>query len=141
MSTHTNDNWKVTTPCGEVIVFNRDVGVCNHMPYIDLRKHTVGLVMLETVEKNMEMFTKKEIEKAQLARVVQRRCAHPSDEHTKEIVSQRSLKNIPIRTSDIANAKALLGTSVPGLKGWTMRKMVKGGFPVDRVLIPEDSTG
>ena len=34
--------------------------------------HAEGLVMLEAVEKNMEMFTKREIEKAQLARVVQR---------------------------------------------------------------------
>ena len=42
------------------------------MPYIDLREHAEGLVMLETVEKNMEIFTKREIEKAQLARVVQR---------------------------------------------------------------------
>ena len=87
------------------------------MPYIDLREHAEGLVMLETVEKNMEMFTKKEIERAQLARVVQRRCAHPTDEHMKQIISQRSLKNIPVRTSDVANAKALFGTSVPGLRG------------------------
>ena len=101
---------------GEVIAFERDVRVCNRMPYIDLCEHAEGLVMLETVEKNMEMFTKKEIEKAQLARVVQRRCAHPTDEHMKEIVSQQSLKNIPIRTSDIANTKALFGTSVSGLK-------------------------
>ena len=42
------------------------------MPYIDLREHAEGLVMLETVEKNMDMFTKKEIECAQLARAVQR---------------------------------------------------------------------
>ena len=94
--------------------------------------------MFETVEKNMEIFPKKEIEKAQLARVVQQRCAHPTDKHMKEIVSQRSLKNIPIRTSDIANAKTLLGTSVSGLKGWTTQKRVKGGFPVARVSIPEE---
>ena len=70
VSTHTDDDWKVTTSRGEVIVFKRDVGICNRMPYIDLREHAEGLVMLETVEKNMEMFTKKEMERAQLARVV-----------------------------------------------------------------------
>ena len=83
--------------------------------------------MLETVENNMAMFTKKEIECAQLARVVQRQTGHPTDEHMEQLVSQRSLKNIPIRTSDIANAKALFGTSVPGLKGWTTRKRSRGG--------------
>ena len=71
VSTHTDDDWKVTTPWGEVIVFEHEVGVCNRMPYIDLREHAEGLVMLETVEKNMEMFTKREIERAQLADVVQ----------------------------------------------------------------------
>ena len=94
--------------------------------------------MLETVEENTEMFTKKEIEKAQLARVVQRRCAHPTDEHMKEIVSQRSLKNNPVSIPDIANAKSLHGPSVAGLKGRMTRKRVKGGFPVDRVSIPEE---
>ena len=97
------------------------------MSYIDLREHTEGLVMLETVEKNMEMFTKKEIEKAQLARVVQRRCAHPTDEHMKQIVSQRSLKNIPSSTNGLVNAETLHGPSVPGLKGWAARKKVGGG--------------
>ena len=104
------------------------------MPYIDLRDHAECLVILETVEKNMEMFTKKEIERARLSRAVQVQIGHPTDEHMKNIVSQQSLKNIPIRISDIANAKALFGTSVPGLKGWTTRKKARG-FLVDRVSI------
>ena len=83
----------MTTPRGEVIVFKRDIGICNRMSYIDLREHAEGLVMLETGEKNMEMFTKKEIERAQLARVVQRRTGHPTDEHMNQIISQRSLKS------------------------------------------------
>ena len=97
VSTHTDDEWKGTTPRGEVIVFKRDTGVCNRMLYIDLREHAEGLVMCETVQKNMDMFTKKDIERAELARVVQRQLGHPTNEHMKNIVSQRSLKNIPIR--------------------------------------------
>ena len=123
---------------GKIIVFKRGVGICNRMPYIDLREHVEGLVMPETAEKNMEMFTKKEIERARLSRAVQVQIGHPTDEHMKNIVSQQSLKNILVSIPDIANAKTLLGTSVPGLKGWTTRKGVKGGFPVDRVSIPEE---
>ena len=118
VSTHTDEDWKVTTPRGEVIVFARDTGICNRMPYIDLREHAEGLVMLEAVEKNMEMFTNREIEKAQLARVVQRQFAHRTDKYMKQIVSQQSLKNIPISTTDIANAKTLLGRHLrPRTKG------------------------
>ena len=104
---------------------------------MDLRVRAEGLVVLETAEKNMEIFTKKEIECAKLARAVQRRIGHHADKHMKNIVSQRSLKNIPIIISDIANTEALFGTSVPGLKGWATRKKVRG-FPVDRVSIPAE---
>ena len=93
--------------------------------------------MLETVEENMKMFTKREIERAQAARAAQRQMAHPTDKHFKQIVSQRSLKNLPVSTTDIANAKALLGTSVSGLKGWMTRKKVRGPT-VERVSIPEE---
>ena len=126
VSTHTDNKWKVTTPQGEVFVFKRDIGICNSMPYID---HAEGHVMLETTEKNMEIFTKKELERAQIACVVQQRCAYPTDEHLKQIVIQRSLKNIPIRNPVIANARTLLGTSVLGLKGWTTRKKGQRGVP------------
>ena len=39
VSTHTDGDWKVTTLRGKVIVFNRDIGIYNRMPYIDLREH------------------------------------------------------------------------------------------------------
>ena len=93
--------------------------------------------MLETAKKNMEGYTKKEIEKAELSRTVQRRIGHPTSKHLKQIVSQRSLKNIPISTTDVANAKAILGPSVAGAKGWTSRKRARG-FSVERVSIPRD---
>ena len=85
VSTHTDDKWKVKIPRGEFIVFKRDIGVCNCMPYIDLRENAEGLFMLETVQTNMEIFTKKEIERAELARaVVQQRTGHPTDKHMKQ---------------------------------------------------------
>ena len=137
VTTHTDDEWKVITPQGGVIVFARDTGMCNRMPYIDLREHTEGLVMLETVEKNMKMFTKRVIERAQAARAAQRQMGHPMDKDYRQIVSQRLLKNLPFSATDLANAKALLGTSVSGLKGWTTRKKVRGST-VERVSIPEE---
>ena len=97
-----------------------------HIPDVERQGRPLpdeDLVMLETVEENMKMFTKREIERAQAARAAQRQMAHPTDEHFKQIVSQRSLKNLPFSTADIANAKTLLGTSVAGLKGWTTRKL------------------
>ena len=93
--------------------------------------------MLETVEENMKMFTKREIERAQAVRAAQRPMAHPTDKHFKQIVSQRSTKNLPCSTADIANAKTLYGPDVAGLKGRTTRKKVRGAT-VERVSIPEE---
>ena len=41
-------------------MFLNAIVICNRMPYIDLHEHVEGLVMLETVEKNVEMFTERE---------------------------------------------------------------------------------
>ena len=119
------------------MVFKRDTGVCKGMPYIDLREQREGHVMIETVEKNMEGFTKKEIDRAELSRVVQRRIGHPTSKHLQQIVSQQSLKNVPIRSTDVANAKSIFGPSVAGLKGSTTRKRTGGNKPEERVRIPE----
>ena len=115
VSTHTDRDWEVITPKEDVVTFKRDTGICKVMPY---------------------GFSKKEIEHAELSHVVQRQIGHPIDEHLKQIVSQRCLKNTPIRSSDVANAKVMFGPSVAGLKEWTNRKKTRE-FTVDRVLILE----
>ena len=55
VSTHTHEDWVVTTPDGKDITFKRDKGVCTGMPYIDLRDQKEGLVMIETVQKIWEV--------------------------------------------------------------------------------------
>ena len=53
VSTHPHVDWVVTTPEGKDITFKRDEGVCTGMPYINLRYQKEGLVIIETVRKNM----------------------------------------------------------------------------------------
>ena len=113
--------------------------MCKGMPYVDLHDHKEGLVMIETAEKNFEGFTKREIEKAILARKVQSRIGHPPDGRFKEIVSlsENGLKNCPIDVSNIDVSNAIFGPNRAGLKGRTTRKK-----PVrtreQRVSIPLD---
>ena len=42
---NTKRNWVVTTPEGKEIVFKRDTGLCDRMPYIDLRDNDDGVIM------------------------------------------------------------------------------------------------
>ena len=63
VSTHTKGDWVVTNPKGKKIVFKRDTGVCNRMPYIDLRENMEGFAMIETIRKQFDGATNKEIER------------------------------------------------------------------------------
>ena len=67
VSSHTKKDWVVFTPKGKIFFFKRDTGVTKIMPYIDLHTNTAGLVMIKAVRKNLESYTKKEIEKATLS--------------------------------------------------------------------------
>ena len=49
------------------------------MPYIDIREHTAGVAMLQTVQDNIKNFTPQEIKDATIAREAQAKLGHPSD--------------------------------------------------------------
>ena len=85
VATHTDGDWVVLTPDGKRIVFKRDTGMCKGMPYIDLRTHKLGVALVETVRKNFSVFTKREIEKAKLSRVVQSIIGHPPTNISKSL--------------------------------------------------------
>ena len=59
----------MTTPEGKDITFKRDKGVCTGMPYINLRDQKEGLVMIETVRKNMGGNTPEKTKGAHLASI------------------------------------------------------------------------
>ena len=41
--------WVLVTPGGKKIVLKRDTGLCNRMPYIDMREHKEVFALLQTV--------------------------------------------------------------------------------------------
>ena len=76
----------MTTPEGVTITFKRDTGICEGMPYIDLREENTGLTMIQTICQNFEGFTGREVLQAKLAREVQSQIGHPPDEKFKQII-------------------------------------------------------
>ena len=115
-------NCIVTTPQGKEIVFRKDTGMCEGMPYIDIREHQEGVAMLETVQKNFEGYTKKQVENATLARKMQAMLAHPPYEKFKDTVSHKSLSNCRVRVDDITNAHAIFIPNHSILKGAKVRQ-------------------
>ena len=55
----TNTEWAVYTPSGTKIPFKRDKGLCNRMPYVDMREQKEAFAMVETVRSNFEGYTKR----------------------------------------------------------------------------------
>ena len=106
------------------------------MPYIDIREHHQGISMIETVQKNFEGVTKKQLNKAIMARVLQRRIGHPPEERYKEIVSLHA--KCPVSITDITNARAIFGRNRSGLRGRTVRDTAVVPVKEQRVAIPKD---
>ena len=93
------------------------------MPYIDLRDNQEGIAMIETVYKTFAGATKREIERAYLARTMQHRIGHPTDERFKEIVSlgKNGLCNCLITASDVSNVPVIFGPNHPRIQVATTR--------------------
>ena len=60
---NTNRDWVVTTPEGKTLFFQKDVGMCEIMPYLDVLGNHDAFVMIQTIRKNFGMFTEKQVEK------------------------------------------------------------------------------
>jgi hypothetical protein len=90
----TGGEWQALSPNGQLLTFKKDKGLCNGMPYLDMSnpnehisKVPEGFTFVETVRKNMEGFTKEEVQRATLARDAMAMMAHPPMDKMKHLVS------------------------------------------------------
>ena len=94
---------------------------------------------IQTVPKNKEGFTKKQILRATIARALQHNLSFPTVENFKAIVQANGIRNCPITVEDIANAEKIFGPSVSGLKGKTKRRKPKAAeetfVPIPKELL------
>ena len=118
-------------------MFKRDKGLCNRMPYIDMRKHKEAFALLQTVRENFEGFIQRQVKQAKLARRAQAMVGHPTDDKFKQMVSSRSFTNCRVKVRDVTNARAIFGPYLPGLGGKTIRQKPERVDP-EYIGIPRD---
>ena len=94
-----------------------------------------GIAMVETVRKNFNGFTAKEVKDATYARKAQGMVGSPSDDEFASMVS--TMKNCPIKRSDIANATAIFGPNRNVLRGKAVRRRPER-VEADFIQIPRD---
>ncbi|KAL7464346.1 hypothetical protein ACHAXS_004675, partial [Conticribra weissflogii] len=82
----TSGNFIVHTTSGDIIFHRNEIG----LPYIDLKQDNKGLCLIDTVRKNYEGYTKKEIARANEARKAMAKIGHPTEREFAELTSQGS---------------------------------------------------
>ena len=90
---------------------------------------------VQTVKRNKELFTKKEIAGADKSRVVQERIAWPSDKEYTTIISNNELHNSELSQDDISRAKQVYGPAPPLTLG-TKTRVNPFSPNIKRVEIP-----
>ena len=94
--------------------------------------------LLSTVKSNKSYFTRKEIEGADKARLLQAKLGWPSTADLKRYINNNLIINCPITSDDIARADAIYGPQIPLLKGKTVRQRPEHINNVPRVPLPND---
>ena len=124
ISYETGGDWVVRTPEGKSLRFQRDTGMTHGFPYLDLSDaaNLEGYSCVQTMRKKYEGFTKREVEKAILARKMQLRIGIPSDREFMKLVSRNQIKNADFTVQDIANALVIFGPCLENTRGKTVRR-------------------
>jgi hypothetical protein len=79
--------------------------------------------MVQTVEENKSLFTKRQVEDAENARILIRRLGYPSVTDIRILIDKGGIINAPVTTYDVNFAQQILGPDIPTIKGKT--KLVK----------------
>ena len=97
------------------------------LTYIDLDAsfYDAATTLVQTVCSNYEGFTKKDIKAANAAHKLQGMIGSPSEKDYGGMVSSNMIKNCPIDSTDISNARAIFGPDLASVRGKTVRRKHK----------------
>ena len=101
------------------------------------------MMLVQTIRKNFEGFTKREVERAKEVRKLHNHLGQLSETELKGMLQEKDkvshalLRNCDLTLTDMENAKAIFGPSVPRLKGTSVRTKPVRAEP-NFVKIPRD---
>jgi hypothetical protein len=95
------------------------------------------MVMVNTVYRNFEGYTKQDLEKAKEARRLQGMVGNPTEREFIGMVCEKLIANCPVTVRDVDNANRIFGPDLANLRGKTTR-MKPDRVRVEYVEIPRD---
>ncbi len=116
-----------------MLVHNQD----NQPDMADETMKKENCMVVPTVRKNFEGFTKHEIKKAQEARRLQGMIRNPTNREFEKMVRAKLIANCPITAHNIKNANQIFGPDLANLRGKTTRSKPEH-VRVEYVKIPRD---
>ena len=104
---------------------------------LKLNKEEKSNNMIQTVDENKIVYTKRQMERAKVARKLYHIVGSPTLEAFKATLKSNIIKNCPVTAADVDIAEKIYGPAISTLKGKTTRKTPK---PVvaDEVMIPSE---
>ena len=85
--------------------------------YLDASVYDAATILVQTVRSNYEGFTKKEIKAAKAVCKLQGMIGSPSEKDYGGMVSSNMIKNCPIDSTDVSNARAIFGPELASIRG------------------------
>ena len=104
---------------GNITTFKRDASGLFTTPV------EYDVAMLNTVEENKSLYTKRQVARADEARKLYGIVGYPSMKDFKHIIQTNQIKNCPVTIEDIKISEKIYGPSVYAIKGKSVRKKPK----------------
>ena len=99
--------------------------------------YDAATIPVQTVLSSYEGFTKKYIKAAKAARKLQGMISRPSEKNYGGMVSSNMIKNCPIDSTDISNARAIFGPDLASVRGKTVLRKPKSRVE-EYVALPKE---
>ena len=121
------------TDQGDIIVKNNGKG----MPYLNLQEleAKVALSFVQTVQGDMEGYTRRKVEEAHQARDVQAMVGHPTDREFLRMVRSGMIVDCPVTPTAVLNSNPFFDLPPEGERGRTVRTIPES-VAVNHVRIP-----
>ena len=115
------DHFKITNPDGITRLFKPSAkGLC-YWDSTNATRERKEANLLETIADNKENFSARDVARAEAAWKLQHVAGHMTDAQLLKMTRNNILLNCPFTPRDIKLMKAILGPSMPGMKGKTAR--------------------
>jgi hypothetical protein len=118
---------------GDILIKNNS----KRMPYLDIQEleTKAALLFIQTLQSNMEGYTRHEVKEPRAAREAQAMLVHPTDQEFLGMVCSGMIFNCPVTPTAVQNTNRIFGPNLAEVRGRTVRRP-PGSMTTNHIKIP-----